>query len=96
MGLNLALGVGCLGDAVGEGDVRAVELIPHLVGGYHQQVLDLIPQLGRGRPLALGAQDVVVCKLGPGIRHRDAAGGKGRPPVAPCCWSCPWAGTRLG
>lgn len=46
MGLDLALGVGSLGNAVGEGDVDGVELVPHLVGSHHQQVLNVLPQLG--------------------------------------------------
>ena len=79
VGLNLVLGVGCLGNAVGEGDVHPVELAPHLVGRHHQQVFDVVPQLGGGCPLALGAEDVVVRELGPRLRHRDPGvrGGKG-------------------
>lgn len=80
VGLNLALGVGCLGDAVGEGDVHPVELAPHLVGRRHQQVFDVVPQLGGGHPFALGAEDVVVREPGPRLRHRDPVGGERRGP----------------
>lgn len=80
VGLNLGLGVGCLSDAVSEGDVHHVELAPHLVGRHHQQVFDVVPQLGGGCPFALGAEDVVICELGPRFRHRDPGSGEGKAP----------------
>lgn len=83
VGLDLALGVGCLSNAVGEGDVHLVELVPHLVGRHHQQVFDAVPQLGGGCPFALGAEDVVIRELGPRLWHRDPGGGKGEAPSKP-------------
>lgn len=79
MSLNLALGIGCLRDAVGEGDVDRVELAPHLIGRHCQQGLDVVPQPGRDCAVALGAEDVGVCELGPCLWHCDSGRGKEKP-----------------
>lgn len=83
--LDLALGVGGLGDAAGEGVVDFAELAPHLVGRAHEEALSAGAQLGRGRARALRAEDVVVREPGPRLRHRDPAGGEDRPLANPRC-----------
>lgn len=77
--LDLALGVGDLGDAAGEGVVDLAELAPHLIGRAHEQALGAGSQLGRGGAGALRAEDVVVREPGPRLRHRDPAGGQHSP-----------------
>lgn len=63
MCLQVVLGISCFRDAVGEGNIDTVELVPHFIGRCAQQDFYFIPEFVRGRPLALGAKDVVVCKL---------------------------------
>ena len=40
--LNLIFSICSLSNAAGESQVHFVELIPHLVGCHHQQVLDVV------------------------------------------------------
>lgn len=74
--VDLILGIRSLGDAIGESQVHFVELIPHLIGCHNQEVLNVIPQLGGGCPLTLGAENIVICKLGPRLRHGHPGNGK--------------------
>jgi len=68
--LELVPGVGGVLDAVVEGDVGGVPLVPHLVGRGVQHRLDLVAHLlGRGA-LALGSLNVVVAEAGPRLGHR--------------------------
>lgn len=67
--LNLIFSIRGFSDAVGESQVHLVELIPHLVGRHHQEVLDIFSQFRRGGSLTLGAKNVVVGKFGPGLGH---------------------------
>lgn len=67
--LNLIFRIRGFSNAVGESQVHLVELIPHLIGRHHQNVLDVVPQFRRGGSLTLGAKNVVVGKFGPGLGH---------------------------
>ena len=67
--LNLIFSIRGFSNAVGESQVHLVELIPHLVGRHHQEVLDIVSQFRRGGSLTLGAKNVVVGKFGPGLGH---------------------------
>lgn len=67
--LNLIFCIRGFSNAVGESQVRLVELIPHLIGRHHQDVLDVVSQFRRGGSLTLGAKNVVVRKFGPGLGH---------------------------
>lgn len=69
MGLNLVLGICCFRDAVGEGNIDFVELVPHLIGSHYQQCFNVFPEFGGGSPLTLGAQNVIISELGPGFWH---------------------------
>lgn len=69
--LNLIFRIRGFSNAVGESQVHLVELIPHLIGCHHQDVLDIISQFRRGGSLTLGAKNVVVGKFGPGLGHWD-------------------------
>lgn len=70
--LQAVLGITGFWYAVGEGYVDIVELVPHFIGSGVQQDFYLIPELVGGSSLALGMQDVVICKLGPRVRQRDS------------------------
>lgn len=74
--MDLILSICSLGNAIGESQVHFVELIPHLIGCHSQEVLNVIPQLGGGCPLSLGAENIVICKLGPRLGHRHPGNGK--------------------
>lgn len=75
MRLQAVLGVGGFCYAVGETDVDAAELAPHLTAGGAHERLHLLPQPLRGGALVLRVQDVVVGELGPGLWERQSGGG---------------------
>lgn len=58
--LQAILGIGHFRDAVGEGYVNGVELVPHLVGSDVQQHLDLVTELVGHCTFTLRVQDVVI------------------------------------
>lgn len=72
MSLQAVLGIGHLRNAVGEGHVDGVELVPHLIGGGVQQHLDLVSEFVGRSAFALRVQDVVVRVFRPGIRQTQA------------------------
>lgn len=67
--LDLALGVGRLSDAAGEGIIDLAELTPHFISCAHEEALGAGSQLGRGGSGALRAENVVVREPGPRLWH---------------------------
>ena len=73
MGLQSVPGICALLDALVQGHVGRVPLVPHLVGARVQHALDLVAHVLGGGALALGPLDVVVAEASPGLRHGDPA-----------------------
>lgn len=60
--------------AAPEGQVHSVALQPQVLGGVAEDAVHQHPQVGRGQALALGAAQIVLRELGPGLRGGGAAG----------------------
>jgi len=85
VGLNLALGVGGLSDAVGEGNVHCVELVPHLVGRHHQQVFDVARSLAKAARSLWDRRMLLSVSLAHDAGTEILWRRKERPPVRPFC-----------
>jgi hypothetical protein len=79
--LNLILSICSLSNAIGESQVHSAELIPHLIGSHNQEVFNVLSELRGGGPFTLGAQNIVICKFGPWLRHWDPENRKKNPRV---------------
>lgn len=62
--------------AAPKGQVHRVALQPQVLGRVPQDAVNEPPQVEGGQALALGALQVFLCELGPGLRRGGAVGGE--------------------